>query len=134
MEKNRFELNDRASQVVEDLLADPEGINVIVHEIADATVVDCGLETSGSLRAARLVAETCLADQAEVSLSLDRINKRPCSKITIAVDEPVGPCLLSQYAGWKVQLGDFFAMCSGPIRAAFAREPIFQRLDYSEDD
>jgi len=47
-------------------------------------------------------------------------------------DHPVAACLLSQYAGWQVSAGKYFAMGSGPMRAASGRETVFQKLSYRE--
>src|SRR5207245_1346506 len=47
-------------------------------------------------------------------------------------DHPVEACLGSQYAGWAVAEGKFFAMGSGPIRAAYGHEPLFQELGLGE--
>ena len=36
--------------------------------------------------------------------------------------------MASQYAGWQVQAGKFFAMGSGPMRAAYGKEELFEHL------
>jgi methenyltetrahydromethanopterin cyclohydrolase len=46
----------------------------------------------------------------------------------VEVDSPLVACLGSQYAGWKVQAGSFFAMGSGPARAVRGAEPLFDRF------
>src|SRR4029077_9954124 len=40
-------------------------------------------------------------------------------------DAPIASCIASQYAGWQVNVGKFFAMGSGPMRAAYGRGEIF---------
>jgi len=40
--------------------------------------------------------------------------------------------MASQYAGWAVRLGGYNAIGSGPARALYANEEIFQRLDYRD--
>ena len=52
--------------------------------------------------------------------------------VDVSTDHPVEACLLSQYAGWRVSVGKFFGMGSGPIRAVAAREELFEKLDYKE--
>jgi methenyltetrahydromethanopterin cyclohydrolase len=46
----------------------------------------------------------------------------------VEVDSPLVACMASQYAGWKVQAGSFFAMGSGPARAVRGAEPLFDRF------
>jgi methenyltetrahydromethanopterin cyclohydrolase len=46
--------------------------------------------------------------------------------------EPVAACLASQYAGWKVSEGKYFAMASGPLRAAIGREDLYDDIGLRE--
>jgi methenyltetrahydromethanopterin cyclohydrolase len=46
----------------------------------------------------------------------------------VATDHPVAACMASQYAGWQVSVGKYFAMGSGPMRAAYGKEELFDRL------
>jgi methenyltetrahydromethanopterin cyclohydrolase len=40
--------------------------------------------------------------------------------------------MASQYAGWQIAVEKFFAMGSGPMRAAYGGEEIFQRIGFTE--
>jgi methenyltetrahydromethanopterin cyclohydrolase len=53
--------------------------------------------------------------------------------VQVATDWPVPACMASQYAGWQVSVGKFFAMGSGPMRAAAGREEVFSQIGYRED-
>ena len=48
--------------------------------------------------------------------------------IQVFSDDPVRACLASQYAGWQIKTDKYFAMGSGPIRAAYGKEAIFDHL------
>ena len=48
-------------------------------------------------------------------------------------DDPVRACLASQYAGWQIKVGKFFAMGSGPMRAAAGKEEIFDHIPGREE-
>jgi methenyltetrahydromethanopterin cyclohydrolase len=50
----------------------------------------------------------------------------------VSVDEPAAACLASQYAGWKLERDDFFAMASGPGRALARAEDLFDELAWRE--
>jgi methenyltetrahydromethanopterin cyclohydrolase len=56
--------------------------------------------------------------------------KRP--SLLKTTDAPLAACLFSQYAGWQISVGKFFAMGSGPMRAAAVREELFAKLEYRE--
>jgi methenyltetrahydromethanopterin cyclohydrolase len=49
--------------------------------------------------------------------------------VQVVTDHPVRACLASQYAGWAISEEKFFAMGSGPMRAAKGDEPIFAKLN-----
>ncbi len=52
--------------------------------------------------------------------------------IQVVTDHPLQACLGSQYAGWAISEGKFFAMGSGPFRAAYAHEPLFAEYGMGE--
>src|SRR5919112_1659759 len=53
-------------------------------------------------------------------------------EVQLASDDPVRACLASQYAGWQIKAEKFFAMGSGPMRAAAAREALFEHIPGKE--
>ena len=52
--------------------------------------------------------------------------------VGVATDEPAAACLAAQYAGWKLEHDDFFAMASGPGRALARAEELFEELAWQE--
>jgi methenyltetrahydromethanopterin cyclohydrolase len=46
----------------------------------------------------------------------------------VATDHAVLACMASQYAGWQISVGKFFAMGSGPMRAAYGKEELFNHI------
>ncbi len=74
------------------------------------------------------MARITLSGRAEVTLtSGDRsISAGPWVQVT--TDQPVEACMMSQYAGWPVTQGKFFAMGSGPMRARRGREEVLTHL------
>jgi methenyltetrahydromethanopterin cyclohydrolase len=51
-----------------------------------------------------------------------------CPEVQVATDHPVLACMASQYAGWQIEAGKFFAMGSGPMRAAYGKEDLFDHV------
>jgi len=125
-------LNSRALEVVNELIEGADWMQVGVHEIAGATVLDCGVDAFGGIAAGHLIAEACMADMGGASIRLDRLAGRPCPVVEVQTESPVHACLLSQYAGWKVHEKRFFAMTSGPIRALVGDEKVFEEFGYTE--
>jgi methenyltetrahydromethanopterin cyclohydrolase len=93
-----------------------------------ARLVDLGVKAPGGLLAGKGLAEICLGGLGEVAfLPLD-YGAFSLAGVSVAIDGPVLPCLGSQYAGWKIHRGKFFAMGSGPARALARTEELFETI------
>jgi methenyltetrahydromethanopterin cyclohydrolase len=92
------------------------------------TVYDFGVEAPGGLDAGLMLAEICLAGLATVRLESSAAGPT----VAVYTDHPVAACMGSQYAGWQVQEGKYFAMGSGPMRAVAAKEELIKNLQCVE--
>ncbi|MEX1098130.1 MAG: methenyltetrahydromethanopterin cyclohydrolase [Planctomycetales bacterium] len=127
------DLNRRASRLVKRIIDSAGDLRIRVHEMpGGGRVIDCGVDAAGGLAAGLDLARVCMAGLGEVALVPGEIGGVPCPAVQVTTDHPVAACLWSQYAGWKIAVGEFFAMGSGPVRAAVASEELFARLGYSE--
>lgn len=126
-------LNARAAQLVDSMIASADTLRIAIHEISGGgRVIDCGVAAEGGLGAGLALAQVCTSGLAEVSLVPGEIFDTGWPHLLVATDHPVAACLYSQYAGWQIGVEKFFAMGSGPMRAAAAREELFQKLGYKE--
>jgi methenyltetrahydromethanopterin cyclohydrolase len=126
-------VNRRALEVVQALLGHAEERRVAVHPIdGGGRYVDCGIETRGGLLAGIDLARVCLADLARASLVPGDVAGKAGPLVQVFTDHPVQACLASQYAGWALKDGKFFAMGSGPMRAAAGSEAIYDVIGYRE--
>jgi methenyltetrahydromethanopterin cyclohydrolase len=124
-------LNSRAAALCRSLGDDAERLGIEFHTRACGTVViDFGAKVVGSLEAGVLLARVCMADLGAVTVGPAEAGE--WSQVVVETDEPVLACMASQYAGWEVKGEKYFAMGSGPMRAAAAREPLFAELGYAE--
>lgn len=124
-----MDLNKRAHWVVEALLARAEERKVASHPIErGGRFVDCGIDVRGGLLAGIELARVCLADLAQVAIVAGEVGGRSCPVVQVVTDHPIRACLASQYAGWAISEGKYFAMGSGPMRAARGGEPIFEKI------
>jgi methenyltetrahydromethanopterin cyclohydrolase len=126
-------LNERANLVADELERHAERCRVAVSRVAGARVIDCGGAVVGSLAAGLMMARACLADLGEVAYVPCPIPEVVGPAVQVTTDDPVRACLASQYAGWQVSVGKFFAMGSGPMRALAAREEVFQHIPGKEE-
>lgn len=96
------------------------------------TLVDAGAAHPGGLAAGLRIAEICTGGLARFALACDAATPRWPWSVTVASSNPVVACLASQYAGWSLAEGDFFALGSGPARALARTEPLFGEVGYTD--
>jgi len=60
------------------------------------------------------------------------VGERTWPGVGVGVDDPAAACLAAQYAGWKLEHDDFFALASGPGRALARAEDLFEELAWEE--
>jgi methenyltetrahydromethanopterin cyclohydrolase len=126
-------LNARAAELCNRFVDDSEALRIGVRFAAcGARLVDCGIQSDGGLEAGRRLAEICLAGLGRVTFVPAPADFPPGPAVMVTTDHPVAGCMASQYAGWQIAREGYFAMGSGPMRAAAAREPLFAKLGIRE--
>ncbi|GAB4143270.1 MAG: methenyltetrahydromethanopterin cyclohydrolase [Planctomycetaceae bacterium] len=128
-----FGLNERARHLTEYAIQRADELKISVTQIENGgRCLDFGANSSGGIAAGLLLARITLADLAEVQIVDGHRGGQSWPMIQVTTDHPVPACLFSQYAGWQIALDNYFAMGSGPMRAAAAREELFEKLSYQE--
>jgi methenyltetrahydromethanopterin cyclohydrolase len=80
------------------------------------------------------LAEMCMGGLGNVSCTPLQIGGQSYAGLTVWTDHPAVACMASQYAGWAISVGKFFAMGSGPLRAhARVERELFEKLAYQEE-
>ena len=92
-------------------------------------LIDAGVKTLGGLEVGLELARIATAGLADVTLTSTEHPSPGCPEVVIRTDHPIAACMACQYAGWRLEVGDYSAMASGPMRAAYSNEKVFQ--DYS---
>ena len=127
-------LNRRALGLCQQLIENADDLRIAVyHTPGQARVLDCGVDVPGGLEAGRRLAEICLSGLGQVELFPGGGRGRT-PEVSVRTDQPVAACMASQYAGWQIKHQSYFAMGSGPMRAAAGREPLFDVIGYRESD
>jgi methenyltetrahydromethanopterin cyclohydrolase len=126
-------LNSRAMAIVQTLFTRADELRIAFHPIdGGGHYVDFGITMRGGLRAGVELARVCLSDLADVSIVPGDLDGRHFPLVQVVTDHPVQACLASQYAGWALKDGKFFAMGSGPMRAAAGSEAIYDVIGFRE--
>lgn len=126
-------LNRQALEVCRQLTDNASQLRVEPVTLGNGTrVIDCGINVPGGLQAGLLLARCCLADMGRIDIVSGESSLWSGPYVQVVTDQPVAGCMACQYAGWEVKNNDFFAMGSGPMRAAANREKIFEDIGYVE--
>jgi methenyltetrahydromethanopterin cyclohydrolase len=132
-------LNEDGYAIAQDLVNRCDELGAVVIDIGGVRVLDCGIKARGSDDLGLGMARVAMGGASD--LALHRPGEASsgaawagCQWPTVAVasQRPVAACLAAQYAGHKVAAGKFFAMASGPIRAAIGREDLFDVIGLRE--
>jgi methenyltetrahydromethanopterin cyclohydrolase len=125
-------LNERAQRLADHLALNAAQHRVRVQTIDGARLLNCGIDTPGGLQAGLALARICMANLAEVTVVPGEVGGVACPLIQVASDHPVLACMAAQYAGWPIAIGKYFAMGSGPMRAARGAEELFDHIEGRE--
>lgn len=126
-------LNESALELCEEIVCEADRLRAkVINPQQSARLIDCGVEVEGGLELGKLLAEICLAKLGRVDLVSGDSNLWDGPFVAVTTDQPVAACMASQYAGWQITGEKYFAMGSGPMRAACCLEDLFKVIGYQE--
>lgn len=126
-------LNERTAERCERLKREAGDLRIeFAQPAGGACVMDVGVRAPGGLAAGVALAEICMAGLGTVCLVPGAREVWPGPAVQVRTDRPVAACMAAQYAGWQITGEKYFAMGSGPMRAASGREPLFDTIGYRE--
>jgi methenyltetrahydromethanopterin cyclohydrolase len=132
-------LNERGYEIAADLARRAVAIAAACHDCGGVRVLDCGVAAAGSDEAGLGMARAALGGAGDVVVLPATDDPThlawpgcPLPTVRVTSDRAVAACLAAQYAGWKVSSGRYFAMASGPMRAAIGKEELFDEIGLRE--
>lgn len=131
-------LNERGYEIAEAMVRHAGALGAVCHDLAGVRVLDCGVVAAGGDEAGREMARAALGGAGSVTLlpAADAVHAAwpgcPLPTVRVTSEEAVAACLAAQYAGWKVSGDGYFAMASGPMRAAIGKEDLFDDIGLRE--
>jgi methenyltetrahydromethanopterin cyclohydrolase len=130
-----FDLNERAWAMADQMVSRAADLRIAASLLpSGARVIDAGVNVPGGLGAGLALAEMCMGGLGRISFTPLLIDETPYAGVQVWTDHPAVACMASQYAGWAIQVGKYFAMGSGPLRArARVETELFEKLGYAEE-
>ena len=121
-------LNQRALAVVGKMESQAAELRISASRVAGGRVLDSGVQALGGIEAGLGLARVCLSDLADVAFLPGDASSLNLPSVQVRTDQPVLACMASQYAGWQISVGKYFAMGSGPMRAIYGKEKLFDDI------
>jgi len=131
----KISVNLNAWKIVEKVCENPESYGATVKETrSGARVIDFGVEAEGGLLAGKVVTEICLGGLGRVEVTQKQYGDLILPSVSVYTDKPAIATLGSQFAGWRIKVGEYSAIGSGPARA-LARKPksIYKEISYRDE-
>jgi methenyltetrahydromethanopterin cyclohydrolase len=127
-------MNEAATAIADAMADQSELLRVSAQRLpSGARVIDAGVQVEGGIGAGLALARICMGGLGEIACTPVQIGDRSYPGLTVWTDHPAVACMASQYAGWAISVGKFFAMGSGPLRAhARVERELFEKLGYEE--
>lgn len=128
-------LNEAASEIADGMTDQADLLRIRSYRLhGGARVIDAGVESEGGIEAGLAISEICMGGLGNVTTSPVHIGGQSYPGLLVWTDHPAVSCMASQYAGWAISVGKYFAMGSGPLRAhARVERELFQKLQYEEE-
>ncbi len=127
-------LNERAWKIADDLVARADELRITVQTLpSGARVIDAGIDVRGGYGAGIGLAELCMGGLGHIRYAQLELGGTPIPGVEVWTDHPAVACMASQYAGWALSVGNYFAMASGPLRShARVEKELYDKLGYAE--
>ncbi|MEM2960739.1 MAG: methenyltetrahydromethanopterin cyclohydrolase [Candidatus Bathyarchaeia archaeon] len=128
-------VNKEATKIVKEICSNPDKYNVIIERSnLGAYVIDAGVKAEGGFLVGELITRICLGGLGETYLSLIQMGGMQFPLINVYTDYPSTSTLGSQMAGWKIKVGEYTAIGSGPARAlALKPKNIYEKINYRDE-
>jgi methenyltetrahydromethanopterin cyclohydrolase len=128
-------VNDSVTKYVDKLLDREEELGIKSNYLENkAMVIDCGVNSPGSIEAGILYSMISLGGLGNVTVVPGIIDNYYINFVQAIIDRPAIACLCSQKPAWKFKADGFAGTGYGPARA-ISQKPknIFTAINYSDD-
>jgi methenyltetrahydromethanopterin cyclohydrolase len=128
-------VNHTAYQLVEKFCINAEEYGVTVSKMkSGATLIDAGIQAAGGFAAGKIITDICMGGLGKTEIFMKQYGDLELPTISVQTDYPAIATLGSQFAGWQIKSGDFFAIGSGPARAlALKPKEIYEKINYKDN-
>ncbi|MCD6240959.1 methenyltetrahydromethanopterin cyclohydrolase [Candidatus Bathyarchaeota archaeon] len=127
-------VNRLAWKLAEKLIENPEFYNIHIEKSSKGiTIIDAGIKAKGGFQSGKIITEICMGGCGKARITYREYGEIMLPSIFVYTDHPVIATLGSQFAGWQIKEGDYFAIGSGPARAISLKpKEIYEKIGYKD--
>jgi len=127
-------INRLAWKLLEKLCENSNFYGVKVEKTSSgATVIDAGIKAKGGFQTGKIITEICMGGCGKAEITSRKYGELELPAIFVYTDYPAIATLGSQFAGWQIKKGEYFAIGSGPARAlALKPKEIYEKISYED--
>ncbi|MEM2517665.1 MAG: methenyltetrahydromethanopterin cyclohydrolase [Candidatus Bathyarchaeia archaeon] len=127
-------INANALRIVNEMIERKDELKIKIEKTCrGAKIIDAGVETKGGYLAGKYIAEICLGGLGSVSLNPFNCEGLLLPSIFVSTEYPAIALLGSQCASWRIKVGEYFALGSGPARAlALKPKNLYYEINYND--
>jgi methenyltetrahydromethanopterin cyclohydrolase len=128
-------VNRLAWKLLEKMCESPDFYAVKIEKTSSgAIIIDAGIKAKGGFQAGKIITEICMGGCGRAEITCRQYGELELPSIFVYTDHPVIATLGSQFAGWQIKEGDYFAIGSGPARAlALKPREVYEKIRYRDD-
>jgi len=133
--KDALSVNRLAWKLLEKLCKKSNYYGVTVEKTSSGTtIIDAGIKAKGGFQAGKITTEICMGGCGKARITHRSYGELELPSIFVYTDHPVIATLGSQFAGWQIKEGSYFAIGSGPARAlALKPKEIYDKIGYRDN-
>jgi len=133
-------VNSSTVAILQSNLENAPQLGLSVDQIGGANVVQfaatrkTGTDKEAGIGAGILLAKICLGGGGQVSIVPPIAPQIDRPHVAVTSANPLVDCIGCQYAGWPLEVGEYSAMASGPIRLLRGSEVVLQQYGLLQTD
>jgi len=128
-------VNKLALPLVQEMIERKDILRVKVERTAEgATIIDAGVESPGGYLAGKYMTEVSMGGLGCAQIVDIHLGDLYLPAISVFTDHPSIALFGAQFAGWRINVGKYFAMGSGPARALSLKpKELYEKIDYRDE-
>lgn len=128
-------VNKLAIPLIREMIEKKDALRIKTERTPEGTtIIDAGLEVPGGYLAGKYMTEICMGGLGKTQILDVKFGELSLPAISVFTDHPGVALFGAQFAGWRISVGKYFAMGSGPARALSVKpKELYEKISYHDE-